>query len=135
MSCKDIADTLDANVRCVYNKAVYLGLRKERIWDVERIRYLVENYATTDNKTLADNIGKSVAAINKKASLLGLKKAKSYLCDLRIHNLKPFGKDRVLTKEEVEKIHTRRRESIRIDKIRLKYGLPQRTKIKLTNIY
>jgi len=108
-------------------------------WTEERLCYLCEHYPTETNKSIADALGCSVSKVENKRRKLGLKKNKVWLSALHSKNLIPGQykpeKGRKLTAETRAKISDTRRKLFKIERIRLKYGLWQRTKLKITNIY
>jgi len=53
-------------------------LVKRKRWTKEELEFLIKNYGTMDNRTLATMLGRSVGSIYYQASRLGLRKDKSY---------------------------------------------------------
>ena len=52
-------------------------VRRKR-WTREELEFLIKNYSTMDNRTLAAMLGRSVGSIYHQATRLGLRKDKSY---------------------------------------------------------
>jgi len=52
-------------------------VRRKR-WTREELEFLIKNYGTMDNRTLAAILGRSVGSVQHQARRLGLRKDKSY---------------------------------------------------------
>jgi len=129
-------------------------------WSDEDIQYLKDHFATTWNKVLAEHFGLGWRTIVRKARELGLEKSETFRDNIDFTSFmkgnKPWNKGmkgKVLSPgcEKTwfqkgnksimadPKIHAAaqavRNETIRKEKLRLKYGIPQKTKLNLKNIY
>ena len=51
---------------------------KRKKWTKEELEFLIKNYGTMDNRTLATMLGRSVGSVQHQAVRLGLRKDKSY---------------------------------------------------------
>lgn len=139
------------------NKRAY---RKPVQWEQKRIDYLKANFATNFNKDLAAELGCGWRTVIRKARELGLEKEPCFLDKnrpeivkriqkVRIHSPHQQGKGYCVPNSEqfrfkagnipasktntkvAEKARITRNETIRRDRIRLSFGLPQKTKLKL----
>ena len=61
---------------------------KGKRWTREEVEFLIRNYSTTDNRTLATLLGRSVNSIEHKATHLGLRKDKSYWDKIHLERCK-----------------------------------------------
>jgi hypothetical protein len=129
-------------------------------WTTEMDAYLQENFPTKITKDLIPVLGVSLRTIIRRARELKIEKEKDFLEKNRIEiskraqaNKKPnphkgdssfripggekhqFKKGQERHPVDYAKIHEKRNETIRKDKLRLKYGLKQQTKMKLVNFY
>ena len=135
--------------------------RKPVQWEQHRLDYLTANFATTFNKDLAAALGCGWRTVIRKARELGLEKEPGFLDKnrpeivnriqkVRVHNPNQKGKGyfvpnseqyrfkpgnvpaSALNPEIIQKARITRNETIRRERIRLTYGLPRLTKLKLT---
>ncbi len=106
-------------------------------WTEERLRFLYENFARNSNQSIADALGCDKQCVTNKAHSLRMRKDKAYSDMVHTETSKPYRykKGHVIPEDVRKRRDTTRAELVRIERIRLKYGLSQRTKIKLTNIY
>lgn len=129
-------------------------------WTPEMIEKLEGEFPNRFSIDIAKELGLSIRTIIRKARGLGLKKEPSFLenkreqiqarakknmppnpnkgnKDFRIPNSErfQFKKGQPRPKVDYQKISVTRHKLIEKEKLRLKYGLPQKTKLKLVNIY
>lgn len=132
------------------------------VWTTEMLDELKTRFATNFNKDIAKSLGISWRSVVRKARQLGLQKTPYFLSVkrpeivkkiLRVrkpnpkqcckgfvipnseqHRFKPGNiPPQVNNPELVKLIHAKRNASIARDRLRMKYGLPQLTKLKLKN--
>ena len=100
------------------------------------MRFLYENFARNSNQSIADALGCKKKCVIDKAHKLRLKKDNDYLVMAHAHAGIRYGiKGCNLSEEAKSRREHSRRNTVQIEKIRLKYGLHQKTKLKLKNIY
>jgi len=134
--------------------------RPKIIWTNKMLRTLQNNFSTVFNRELAQMIGVSMRSLIRKARELDLQKEEGFLdknrtdiCKLAKSAKKPnpmkgvkgwcvpggesyrFAKGKPPPIVNYEKLHEKRNQTIAKEKMRIKYGLPQKTKLKLKNIY
>ena len=146
----------------VFKKGTKRTSRVPVEWSDERIDYLMENFATKFNKDLATVLSCNWRTVIRKARELGLEKEPGFLDKKRpqiiklqigsqqpnphkgekgwqvpggeVYHFKPGNVPATKTDPKVaEKARVNRNATIRRERIRIKYGLPQRTKLKLKN--
>jgi len=133
---------------------------KKTEWTPEMIAILQAKFPTEFTFEIAQELGLSKRTIVRKARELGVLKIEGFLetkraeiTEMARKNLRPhphkgdssyripngeahrFKKGRPQPVVDYEQIHNKRNETIRKEKQRIKYGLPQKTKLKLVNIY
>ena len=130
-------------------------------WPQKRIDYLVANFATKFNRDLATELGCGWRTVIRKARELGLEKEPGFLDKnrteivkriqkVRVHSPHQQGKGYYVPNSEqfrfkpgnipasktnpeiIERARQTRNETIRRERIRIKYNLPQLTKLKLS---
>lgn len=133
-------------------------------WTDEMIQVLTEQFPNTYNKVIAEQLGIGWRTVIRKARELGIEKEEGFLEKNRdeiqaiaIKNRPPnptkgmrgwsvpnsehtrYKKGNVpatsYDKELVKSIHESRNNTIRREKLRLKYGMKQLTKLKIVNYY
>lgn len=106
-------------------------------WTDERLQYLREHYSNESNQSIADALGCDKQCVTNKAHSLRMRKDKAYSDMVHTETSKPYRykKGHVIQEDERKRRDATRAELVRVERIRLKYGLSQRTKIRLTNIY
>ena len=134
------------------------GLKTE--WTPGMIEQLQNEFSTRFSRDIGKEMNISIRTVIRKARELGLEKQDGFLetNKMAISALAQAAKSpnpnkgnkefRILGGEKHQfvlgqerypvdytKIHNNRNETIRKEKQRLKYGLPQKTKLKLVNIY
>lgn len=100
--------------------------RKRIVWTKQMTEALIELYPKNKIADLTDVFNVSDRSIYSKAKELGI---------LKGHENYRFkaGDDNIMKSPEmVEKVHNRRNETLRRDKLRLKYGLKRITKMRLS---
>jgi hypothetical protein len=144
----------------VFKKSAKRTYRAPVQWSDERLEYLRENFATKFNKDLGAALGCNWRTVIRKARELGLEKEEGFLDKKRpeivklqigsqrpnpmkgvkgwsvpggeAYRFKPGNVPASKTKPEVTaRLHASRNASIRRDRLRIKLGLPQLTKMKL----
>ncbi|MBQ3734331.1 MAG: hypothetical protein II859_10260 [Bacteroidales bacterium] len=105
-------------------------------WTEERLRFLYENFASNSNQSIADALGCKKKCVIDKAHKLRLKKDNDYLVMAHAHAGIRYGiKGCNLSEDALSRRKQTRQKTVHIEKIRLKYGIHQRTNLKLKNIY
>ena len=61
---------------------------KRKKWTKEEVEFLIRNYSTMDNRTLATLLGRSVSSVEHKAKYLGLRKDKRFWNDFYLERCK-----------------------------------------------
>lgn len=133
---------------------------KPTIWTDEMIEKMKTEFPNRFTKDIADELNLGNRTIVRKAREMGLKKVEGFLdikrkeiVELIQKNKGPhphkgdssytipngekhrFKKGHVPVPCDYKKATERRNEIIRQEKMRIKYGLPQKTKLKLVNVY
>lgn len=132
--------------------------RKKTIWSTEMIQKLMTEFPNRFSRDIGKDLGISIRTVIRKARELGLEKEDSFLDKNRelitqlatdAHPPNPnkgnkdfripggekfqFKKGQPRPSVDYNKIHQKRNETIRKERIRIKYGLPQKTKLNLKN--
>lgn len=115
---RDLAMDLGISKRTIVRKARELGIEKEPNF-LEKNRELISDMAAKAHPPHPHKGDKGWVVPNSKNTRF--KKG----------NISPMGTN----PEVVKKCHKSRNETIRLEKLRLKYDLPQKTKLKIVNIY
>ncbi len=133
--------------------------RYKIIWTEEMLKILSEKFATTYNKVLAKELNVSWRSLIRKARELGLEKEPNFLdknrseiskMAVKAHPPHPFKGvkgwsvpnsentrfekgclSNMHDPEIVKKVHEKRNKTIKTERIRIRYGLPRKTKLKL----
>jgi hypothetical protein len=162
MNTKEIALALNRSVSAIYGRVNDLGLKKDKCanhtdWTPELIEKLKTEFPVRMTPELVKEWGISQRTIIRKARELGISKAENFheLNQKKINQLisenhapNPYkglkgwtvpGGEKFQFKKghkpniDYEKATATRNETIRKEKLRLKYGLKQKTNIKLDN--
>lgn len=153
LNLKNIKQTIPTNIN-----------RSKIIWTDEMIKIMKKEFPVNFNKEIAKKFGIGWRSVVRKARELGIKKEPLFLekrrrtiTQMAVEALPPnnnkgnkgwsvpnahlnlFKKGNIPPNKRIpgltELIHKKRNKTIRLEKLRLKYGLNQKTKLKLTNIY
>jgi hypothetical protein len=163
-SLEELQQTLNKPIKGIYHKARRLKLKREyqgnkKQWSDEMIEKLKSEYPVRLTKEIAKDFGFGYRTVIRKARELNLVKAVDFIQINRekiselIAKNKPVNPNKgvkgfiipnsekyrfkkgELPKIDYEKARKSRLELIRLEKMRLKYGLKQKSKIKLVNFY
>lgn len=129
-------------------------------WTDEMILKLKAEFAIRFSRDIGADMGISIRSVIRKARELGLEKEAGFLdknrkeISARAQEARPenptkgdssfripggeafqFKKGQARHPVDYEKIHEKRNATIQKEKLRIKYGLQQKTKLKLVNIY
>ncbi len=129
---------------------------KRKIWTIEELHYLTENFPNLWNKDLAKKLNCGWRTVVRKARELNLSKSESFRDTIDFSKFgqgnepwnkgmkglsmnqacieKQFVKGNISSMKNplvAEKARLSRNETIRKEKLRIKYTLPQKTKLKL----
>ena len=132
---------------------------QKTVWTAEMIDKLKSEFPYRFSRDIGKDLGLSIRTIIRKARELGLEKESEFLdtnrteISKRAQEARPYNPTKGMKGWSVpggekhrfqpghvpqnnpEKSRLTRNETIRKEKQRIKYGLPQKTKLKLTNIY
>lgn len=130
------------------------------VWTGEMIAKLTAEFPVRFSRDVGKDMGISIRTVIRKARELGLEKESGFLdtnrkeITARAREARPanatkgdstfripggeafqFKKGQPRHPVDYEKIHEKRNETIKKEKLRIKYGLQQKTKLKLINVY
>lgn len=133
---------------------------KKKIWTEAELKFLQDNFPSMWNKDLAKHFGIGWRSVVRKARELGLEKSDTFRDNIDFSafgqgnepwnkgmkglpmvaacvekQFKKGNKSCMTDPKVAERSRTSRNETIRKEKMRLRYTLPQKTKLKLVNIY
>ena len=101
----------------------------KRVLSKEDIRTLVEMFPDHSDREIAEALGISICTVKSRRTKMGLRKSPEYLSRINRERAVRCGDaERLNTKEAVAKRVKTMGEKIRTDKMRLKWGMEQRTK-------
>ena len=106
----------------------------KRVLSKEDIRTLVEMYPDHSDSEIAEALGISICTVKSRRTKMGLRKSKEYLSRInRERAIRCGNADRLNTPEAIARRVQTMGDTIRADKMRLKWGMEQRTKRHFRN--
>ena len=107
-------------------------MRKGSAIPQEKIAYIVEHYHDTSNLEIANALGISVSTVGRYKLVYGLKKDKEYMMERNLrYSMLPHNMDNLNTPDAIAKRVMTRKKSVQFDRMLVRWGLKQKTKIHL----
>lgn len=99
-----------------------------------QVEYLRVNFPVMSNKDLAERLGVTIAAVKTRARRMHLYKSKEFMRELHSRIAKEYNNVSAMRTPEAIRLKTERlKRTLEIDRIRIKWGLEQKTKFNLSD--